>query len=52
MTRDNLSSHLSRMEEGGYVEINKRFRGKYPHITCALNERGRRAFREYWAAWQ
>jgi len=34
------------------VEINKGFRGKYPHTICALSERGRRAFREYWVAWR
>jgi len=47
LTWGNLSTHLSRLEEAGYVEINKEFRGKKPHSTIRLTHRGREAFREY-----
>jgi DNA-binding transcriptional ArsR family regulator len=30
LTQGNLSSHLARLENAGYVEIKKTFKGKYP----------------------
>lgn len=47
LTWGNLATHLSRLEEAGYVEINKEFRGKKPHTTIRLTEQGRDSFREY-----
>ena len=47
LTWGNLSSHLSKLEEAGYVEIVKEFRGKKPHTMIRLTEQGRAAFREY-----
>jgi DNA-binding MarR family transcriptional regulator len=47
LTKGNLSSHLMRLEEAGYVQINKGFRGKVPQTTCALTEQGRAAFQGY-----
>lgn len=47
LTWGNLSSHLSKLEEAGYVEIEKEFRGKKPHTMLHLTEAGRSAFREY-----
>jgi len=47
LTWGNLSTHLSRLEEAGYVEILKEFRGKKPHSTIRLTPQGREAFREY-----
>lgn len=47
LTWGNLSTHLSKLEEAGYVAINKEFRGKKPHTTISLTEQGRAAFREY-----
>ena len=47
LTWGNLSTHLSKLEEAGYVTIDKEFRGKKPHTTISLTEQGRRAFREY-----
>jgi len=52
LTKGNLSSHLSKLEEAGYIEIEKSFKGKFPHTTCRLTEQGRKAFAEYWAKWQ
>ena len=47
LTRGNLSSHLSRLEEAGYVEIEKTFKGKVPLTLVFLTARGRKAFIDY-----
>lgn len=47
LTKGNLSAHLARLEEAGYVTIEKSFRGKVPQTVCRLSEDGRRAFRDY-----
>lgn len=47
LTQGNLSSHLSRLEEAGYVLIEKTFKGKYPLTICSLTRKGREAFQEY-----
>jgi DNA-binding transcriptional ArsR family regulator len=50
MTKGNLSSHLTRLEAGGYVEIQKTYRGKVPQTICRLTKTGRVAFRGYLAS--
>lgn len=47
LTRGNLSSHLSKLEAAGYVEIKKVFVEKIPRTLLALTEQGRNAFHEY-----
>ncbi len=47
LTWGNLSSHLSKLEEAGYVDVEKGFQGKKPHTMLHLTEKGRAAFREY-----
>ncbi len=47
MTWGNLSAHLSKLETGGYVVIQKEFLGKKPHTTVRLTDQGRTAFEEY-----
>ena len=47
LTWGNLSSHLSKLEEEGYIEIQKEFVGKKPHTMIRLTDRGREAFRAY-----
>ncbi len=46
-TDGNLSTHLSKLEEVGFIYIKKTFRGKKPLTTVSLTEKGREAFREY-----
>jgi DNA-binding HxlR family transcriptional regulator len=46
-TDGNLSTHLSRLEEAGYVSVKKTFQGKKPLTTCSLTEKGRAAFARY-----
>jgi DNA-binding MarR family transcriptional regulator len=47
LTRGNLSSHLSKLEAAGYVEIKKEFVEKIPRTLLSLTEEGRKAFVEY-----
>jgi DNA-binding MarR family transcriptional regulator len=47
LTWGNLSTHLTKLEEAGYIAIEKEFRGKKPHSMIRLTDRGRDAFREY-----
>ena len=47
LTWGNLSSHLSTLEEAGYVNIEKRFVQKKSHTLVNLTEKGRQAFRDY-----
>lgn len=47
LTRGNLSSHLSRLEEAGYVDIEKTYAGKIPRTICRLTATGRDALAQY-----
>ncbi len=47
LTQGNLSSHLSKLEEAGYLTIKKTFKGKYPLTICKLTRCGRQAFQGY-----
>ena len=47
MNKGTLSSHLARLEEAGYVEITKTFRGKIPQTLLRLTDGGRTAFERY-----
>ncbi|HVN15009.1 MAG TPA: transcriptional regulator [Anaerolineales bacterium] len=47
LTKGNLSVHLSKLEEAGYLEIEKTFRGKIPHTEYRLTKKGKTAFEQY-----
>ena len=47
LNKGNLSSHLARLEEAGYVEIEKTYRGKVPMTLLRLTRKGRAAFEDY-----
>lgn len=46
-TDGNLSRHLSKLEDGGYVRTRKSFVKKKPRTTVSLTARGRKAFLKY-----
>ncbi len=46
-TDGNLSVHLRKLEEAGYVRIEKRFADRKPRSDCSITEPGRAAFRAY-----
>ncbi len=47
MTAGNLSAHLSKLEDAGYVEVTKEFIERKPHTAIALTSKGRDAFKQY-----
>ena len=47
LTRGNLSAHLSKLEDAGYVQIQKTFRGKVPQTLVNLTPEGQTAFNDY-----
>lgn len=46
-TQGNLSGHLTKLEEAGYVEIEKKFKGKVPLTVCRLTSDGKTAYTRY-----
>ena len=49
MTAGNLSTHLRKLEDAGYVRIAKTHQGRMPVTFVALTTRGRAAFEQYTA---
>jgi DNA-binding MarR family transcriptional regulator len=47
LNKGNLSSHLAKLEQAGYLEIEKTYRGKVPQTLLRLTRAGRAAFNEY-----
>ena len=50
MTAGNLSTHLRKLEDAGYVRITKTYQRRTPVTYLALTKPGRRAFEDYTAA--
>lgn len=46
-TDGNLSTHLGKLEEAGYIEVEKSFEDRKPVTRYRLTGEGREAFREY-----
>jgi DNA-binding PadR family transcriptional regulator len=46
-TDGNLSIHLRKLEDAGYVAVDKRFVARKPQSSYALTERGRAALASY-----
>jgi len=47
LTWGNLSTHLAKLDAGGYVKIEKGFSGKKPRTMISLTDNGRESFRAY-----
>jgi DNA-binding MarR family transcriptional regulator len=47
LTWGNLSAHMSKLEEAGYIEVEKSFKGRRPNTSLQLSPQGRAAFRGY-----
>ena len=47
LTKGNLNAHMTRLEQVGYVEVEKTYRGKIPQTIYRLSDTGRLAFAEY-----
>jgi DNA-binding MarR family transcriptional regulator len=47
LTWGNLSSHISKLEEAGYVEVDKGYAGKKSRMMVRLTSAGRKAVDDY-----
>ena len=47
LTWGNLSAHITKLEEGGYVTVEKGFKGKRPQTMLSLTKNGKKAFQTY-----
>lgn len=47
LTKGNLSAHLRKLEDAGYVKIQKTFKGKLPLTVCKLTAAGTKAVTKY-----
>jgi len=50
MTAGNLSTHLRKLEDAGYITITKTYQRRIPVTYVTLTKVGRRAFEDYTAA--
>ncbi len=48
LSKGNLSSHLSKLEEAKLIQIEKQFIGKKPNTLVSLTENGRIAIEQHW----
>lgn len=46
-TSGNLSVQLDKLQQAGYIEVTKGFKGKMPQTVCSITEKGRDAFAAY-----
>lgn len=46
-TSGNLSVQIGKLEEAGYISVEKTFRGKRPATICRMTDKGREAFENY-----
>ncbi len=47
LTKGNLSSHMSKLETAGYVQVQKEFVEKIPHTLIRITDTGRSALQAY-----
>lgn len=48
MTGGNLSSHIAKLEEGGLIQLEKRFVEKRPNTLVQITEKGRLTIEQHW----
>ena len=46
-TAGNLSVQIDKLQEAGYIKVEKSFRGKKPLTTCSITPMGIQAFEKY-----
>ncbi|MBR5056197.1 MAG: transcriptional regulator [Bacteroidales bacterium] len=51
-TSGNLSVQIDKLQQAGYITVEKGFKGKMPQTVCSMTEKGREAFAEYVKALQ
>ena len=50
LSRGNLSSHAAKLEDAGYLEVHKAFRGKLPVTSYRITPLGQQTLDSYWTA--
>lgn len=48
LTGGNLSSHIAKLEEGGLIQLEKRFVDKRPNTQVQITDKGRIAIEQHW----
>ena len=48
LSRGNLSSHMTKLSDAGYVAVSKQFVGNTPNTTYCITPEGTQALGEYW----
>jgi len=51
VTNGNLGAHLRKLEEAGYIAVNKTFVDRKPHTYVSATASGARSFRNTWRHW-
>lgn len=46
-TSGNLSVQITKLEDIGYIKVEKGFKGKIPQTTCFITNEGKKAFEQY-----
>ena len=52
LTRGNMSTHLAKLVDAGYIDEKKEIVGRRPRTEYSLTARGRTAFKRYRTDWQ
>ncbi len=47
LTMGNLSAHVSKLVEAGYIKVKKEFKDNRPHTMILLTDEGRQAYTNY-----
>ncbi|GAA0503679.1 MULTISPECIES: winged helix-turn-helix domain-containing protein [Deinococcus] len=50
LSRGNLSSHATKLEDAGYLKVHKAFRGKVPVTSYRITPLGQQTLDSYWVA--
>lgn len=52
LTKGNLSVHIAKLEDTGYVKVSKKFVDKIPNTTYSITKLGIRQFEKYIKDWK
>lgn len=47
LTMGNLSAHISKLQEAGYIAVEKGYKGNRPQTLLSLTEKGNQAYQTY-----
>ncbi len=48
-TAGNLSAQIAKLQEAGYIDVEKTFKDNYPHTLCKLTPKGIEAFESFYS---